>query len=70
MGRANRNFGDDPTITGPGLDEFNPGGSDFGVIRMIDGHDPYETGTDGSNVHQPSAGSPEWRDPKGVTVED
>lgn len=68
MGRANRSFSstDQPT---PGVDGFNPGGDDFGVVRMVDGHDPFKTGIEGSNVHQPSAGSPEWDDPVGVTVE-
>lgn len=69
MGRANRNFGDDPTFDGPGLDAFNPGGGDFGIVRIIDGHDPYKVGEDGSNVHVPSAGSPEWNDPVGPEVE-
>lgn len=71
MSRANRDFGDTPDINskvpGPG---FNPGGDDFGVVRMIDGHLPYETGMDGSNVHVPSAGDPLWNDPIGVKVED
>lgn len=70
MSRANRNFGDDAVIRGPGLDAFNPGGADFGVVRAVDGHEPYEGGIEGSNVHQPSAGSPEWNDPLGVKVED
>lgn len=40
---------------------FNPGGDDFSVVRMIDGHDPTaedgqaKIGLDASNVHQPSA---------------
>jgi hypothetical protein len=64
MTRANRNFGeDDPTFRGPGLEAFSPGGDDFGVVRIIDGHNPTATGEEGSNVHQPSAGSPMWDDP-------
>lgn len=59
--RANRNFGDDPEIRG--VHNFNPGGNDFGVIRQVDGHNPTATGADGSNIHVPSAGSPEWNDP-------
>lgn len=68
MSRANRNFGtSDSSIRG--VHNFKPGGGDFGVVRMIDGHDPYETGADGSNVHVPSAGSPGWDDPVGPEVE-
>lgn len=72
MTRANRNLGDDATLSavGGGLDNFNPGGADFGVVRIVDGHEPYETGIDGSNVHQPSGGSPQWNDPIGPKVED
>ncbi len=67
MSRANRNLGSDNAT--PGIEGFNPGGDDFGVVRIIDGHDPYKVGTDGSNVHQPSGGDPQWHDPIGVTVE-
>ena len=67
MTRANRNLGDDAEIRG--IHNFNPGGSDFGVVRIVDGHYPYEGGTEGSNVHQPSAGDPGWDDPIGVEVE-
>ena len=74
MGRANRNFGDDPTFRGPGLENFNPGSNtseDWGVVRQVDGHEPYETGMDGSNVHVPDSNvSPGWNDPIGVKVED
>lgn len=70
MGRANRNFGDNGEIRGAGLTGFNPGGDDFGVVRQVDGHDPFKGGLEGSNVHVPSAGSPGWDDPVGVTVED
>jgi len=60
MARANRNLGTEqpiPTIAG-----FNPGGDDFGVIRQIDGHGPFELGCDGANVHAPSAGDPMWHE--------
>lgn len=70
--RANRNFGEeDPTISavGGGLDGFNPGGDDFGVIRQVDGHDPYEIGREGANVHAPSAGDPQWDTPVGPAVD-
>lgn len=72
MSRANRNFGEeDPTISavGGGLDAFNPGGDDFGVVRTVDGHDPFKGGIEGSNVHVPSAGDPGWDDPVGPAVE-
>lgn len=61
MGRANRSFSsiNQPT---PGVPGFNPGGADFGVVRMVDGHDPFRNGIEGSNVHQPSAGDPMWHD--------
>lgn len=68
MGRANRNFGDDAEIRG--VHNFNPGGDDFGVVRVADGHDPYKVGADGSNVHVPSAGDPGWDEPVGPAVED
>lgn len=69
MGRANRNLGsNNPT---PTIDGFNPGGDDFGVIRSIDGHDPYKVGIDGSNVHVPSSSEdPGWHDLTGIPVED
>lgn len=70
MARANRNFGEkDPQFRGSPLHGFSPGGADFGVVRTIDGHDPYEGGIEGSNVHQPSAGDPGWNDEVGVTVD-
>lgn len=67
MTRANRNLGSDNAQ--PGVPGFNPGGDDFGVVRIIDGHEPYATGLDGSNVHQATGGDPGWHDPIGVTVE-
>ena len=66
MTRANRNFGDDDPViraVGGGLEGFNPGGEDFGVVRQVDGHNPTATGMEGSNVHQPSAPRPQWDDP-------
>lgn len=70
MTKANRNFGEDPTITGPGLDAFNPGGSDFGVVRQVDGHIPFEVGAEGSAIHQPTGPDPQWNDPIGPAVQD
>lgn len=40
----------------PSVPGFNPGGDDFGVIRMIDGHKPYKGGIEGSNVHHTGDG--------------
>lgn len=31
---------------------FSPGGDDFGVIRILDGHNPGGIGLDGTNVHR------------------
>lgn len=71
MSRADRNFGEnDPEFRGPGLHGFAPGGDDFGVVRQIDGHDPFKGGIEGSNVHVPSAGDPGWHDPIGPAVND
>lgn len=63
MARANRDFSDSPTPI-PKVHGFNPGGDDFGVVRMIDGHDPTGLGSnEGSNVHVPSSNAdPEWHD--------
>lgn len=69
MGRANRDFSSTRQST-PSIPGFNPGGDDFGVIRMVDGHDPYALGSDAANVHAPNAGDPMWHDEVGVTVED
>ncbi len=54
MTRANRDFAE-TSQPWPKIPGFNPGGDDFGVVRMIDGHNPTETGEEGSNVHVPSA---------------
>ena len=68
MGRANRSFS---SQSAPMPEGFNPGGDDFGVVRILDGHDPYEIGLEGSNVHQPSSSvDPGWHDQAGVPVED
>lgn len=63
MTRANRDFAE-TTQALPAIDNFNPGGDDFGVVRQIDGHNPKFTGADGSNVHVPSSDvDPRWNDP-------
>lgn len=70
MAEGNHSFSDDdqtyPTPT-PG---FSPGGEDFGVIRMVDGHDPWAGGSAGANVHRPSAGRPSFGPPVGQPVEE
>lgn len=69
MSRANRNFGTPQPQ--PTIPNFNPGGDDFGVVRIIDGHDPYQIGCEGSNVHVPSSSTgPGWMDEAGLPVED
>jgi len=71
MSRANRNFSSTPQTQPSPCHGFNPGGDDFGVVRIVDGHDPYETGSEGSNVHVPSSSTgPGWDDAAGVPVED
>lgn len=54
MPRRNHSFADDPQPY-PTVEGFSPGGEDAGYIRMIDGHDPWEGGVEGANVHQPSS---------------
>lgn len=61
MPAANRTFSSTPQKQ-PGIANFNPGGDDFSVIRIIDGHAPFCDGLEGTNEHQPTAGSPEWDD--------
>ncbi len=62
MTRANRDFAE-TSQPWPSVPGFNPGGDDFGVVRMVDGHNPAHTGAEGSNVHVPKSGaSPEWDD--------
>lgn len=58
---------DDPTPYPKPHPAFNPGGGDPGVIRMIDGHDPYSGGIEGANVHHRGEGVGE---PVGLPVED
>lgn len=63
--RANRDFASSPQAT-PTVHGFS-GGSNadepWGVIRIVDGHNPCATGNKGSNVHDPSAGDPMWDTP-------
>ena len=65
MTRANRDFSSTPqaTPTVPGFTGGSAAREPWGIVRMIDGHDPSNLGIDGSNVHDPSAGAPEWDSP-------
>lgn len=69
MTRANRDFSSTPQSI-PTIPGFNPGGDDFGIIRQVDGHDPYNLGIEGSNVHQPSAPREDWGGMEGLPVTD
>lgn len=62
MSRANRSFSstNQPTPTVPGFTGGSAATEPWGVVRMIDGHEPGCLGTEGSNVHDPSAGDPGW----------
>lgn len=54
MTRKNRSLTDTPRPTPSPDSAFNPGGDDFAMVRMLDGHDPTNIGQEGSNVHVPS----------------
>ena len=60
--RANRDFATDhqATPTVPGFSGGSNASESWGVIRIVDGHNPTATGNKGSNVHDPSAGDPMW----------
>ena len=63
--RANRDFASSPqaTPTVPGFSGGSNASESWGVIRTVDGHNPTATGNKGSNVHDPSAGDPQWDTP-------
>lgn len=65
MTRANRDFAStpQPVPTVPGFTGGSNARESWGIVRMVDGHNPACNGIDGSNVHDPSAGDPGWHDP-------
>lgn len=64
MTRRNRNF-ESTTQAFPTVEGF-VGGSKapepWGLVRIVDGHNPTELGAEGSNVHVPGAGDPAWHE--------
>lgn len=71
MAEGNHDFSDDDQAYPVPTPGFAPGGADFGVIRIVDGHDPWAGGSKGANVHRPSAGRPrDFGPPVGEPVDD
>lgn len=64
--RANRTFESSPQAV-PTVTGFVGGSNaeeEWGVVRIVDGHNPTATGNKGSNVHSPgSSADPAWDSP-------